>query len=325
MGRGDEMTIRQLEPGKARGAFKEKMWTSDQFVAQKKYDGTRALMHSGLDGNRFTSRHISKKDGNYVEKTNNFPHLRDIFTQSGLESKYNGCIFDGELITGKNVMDVTRITGSLPERAIQIQNECGWLSYVVFDVLFDNGVDIRGKPYSYRRDVLEGYLADLGLEHLIVAEDVESGKREFFEEILDSGGEGVILKDINAPYGKNWSKCKKTAMWDVIITGFKDAKEITKKVSGEESISKFAEKKWIGAIEFGQYLLDGTLMEFGFCSGMDDALREKISNNREYYIGKVMEIGAQERLVSGKFRHPRFLRFRSDKNPEECVYRLGES
>jgi ATP-dependent DNA ligase len=317
--------LRQIEPGKARGAFKERMWTSDQFVAQKKYDGTRALMHCGLDGNRFTSRHISKKNGNYVEKTDNFPHLKNIFIQNGLEIECEGCIFDGELITGKNVMDVTRITGSLPERAIQIQNECGWLSYVVFDVLFDKGVDIREKPYSYRRDVLKGYLADLNLEHLVVTEDVESGKKEFFEEILDSGGEGIILKDKTAIYGKNWAKVKRRATFDVIITGYEDPTKITKKSSGEESTSRLYDNGWIGAIVFGQYF-QGKLVNFGSCSGMDDALREEISLNKEKYLGRVIEVECQERIPkTGRLRHPRFLRFRPDKNPEECVYRPNES
>ena len=117
---------------------------------------------------------------------------------------------------------------------------------------------------------------------------------------------------------------QKSATWDVVITGFKEAKEITKKVSGEESTSKFFEKNWIGAISFGQFY-DGKMIEFGYCSGMDDSLREKISNNKESYIGKVIEVGAQERLNgTGRFRHPRFLRFRPDKNAEQCVYRPGE-
>lgn len=316
--------IRQIAPGKARAKFNETMWDSNNFVGEKKYDGSRALMHCGLGGNRFTSRHISVKTKQFTEKTENFPHLKNIFSQNGLDVVFEGCVFDGELVFGKNSMDVTKITGSLPEKAIQFQTENGWLNFVTFDILFDKGKDIRDKPYSYRRGVLEGYLGDLNLEYLEVTPIIKSGKKDFYEEVLESGGEGIILKDTRAKYGDGWSKVKRSAQWDVIISGFKDPKEITKKTSGEESASKYYEKGWIGAISFGQYLPNGQFAEFGFCSGIDEALREKISNNKEFYIGKVIEITAQERLTSGHFRHPRFLRFRPDKNAESCVYRIGE-
>lgn len=319
----------QLEPGKARWKFNPKLWDSKSIVAEPKYDGSRYLMHVGIGESRFTSRHISKKDGNFVEKTSNVPHLRDILAQNGLDTELEGTIFDGEIVVPNNVtsksMDVTKIMGSLPERAIKTQNDNGWLDYYVFDVIFDKGQDIRHLPYQERRAILVGYLGSIANPkiHLNITPVEAEDKERFYQDIIEAGGEGVILKDIKAPYGKNWAKVKRSSTWDVIITGFKEPKEITKKVTGEESTSRFFENGWIGALEFGQYV-DGVLTEFGFCSGIDDALREKISNNRNNYLGSVIEITAQERLPSGKFRHPRFLRFRPDKNASQCVYRPDE-
>jgi hypothetical protein len=105
-------------------------------------------------------------------------------------------------------------------------------------------------------------------------------------------------------------------------------------------------KGWIGAIKFGQWLrrkhlatllLDkndhpkpGNCMNFngesyvfvdcGKCSGMTQSIREKISKNKVKYLGEIIEVKAQMRLKTGKFRHPEFKRFRNDKNPWECVW-----
>jgi ATP-dependent DNA ligase len=316
--------IRQIAPGKARAKFNETMWDSPNFIGQEKLDGERFLLHAFPDENRFTSRHISVKNGQFVDKTENIPHLKNIFIDKRVEFDLQGCIFDGEITYGKNSMSVSKVMGSLPKKSIDLQIENGWVTYNAFDILQDRGVDITQRPYSYRRKALLDKLSPIDDKYFKIVEDVQYDKKGLFESIIESGGEGIILKDTRAKYGDGWSKVKRSAQWDVVISGYKDPKKITKKTSGEESTSKYYEKDWIGAISFGQYLPDGQFAEFGFCSGIDEALREKISNNKEFYIGKVIEITAQERLASGHFRHPRFLRFRPDKNAESCVYRIGE-
>lgn len=322
--------VLQLEPGKARWKFDPKLWESESTVAENKFDGSRYLMQVGIGESRFTSRHISKKTGLFVEKADNVPHLRDLFAQEGIDTSLQGCVFDGEIVYKDTIhsksMDVTKIMGSLPSRAVEIQNEQGKLDYFVFDILFDQGEDIRHFPYKVRRTILLNHLKDLEdpKKHLNITPVETENKKQFYEDIIEAGGEGVILKDIHAPYGKNWAKVKRSAAWDVIIMGYEEPTKVTKKVSGEESLSHYYEKGWIGAIKFGQYF-GGKLIEFGTTSGIDEALREELSINGDKYIGKVIEIGAQERIAkTGRFRHPRFLRFRPDKNVEQCVYRPGE-
>ena len=326
--------LRQIEPGKARSKFNEKMWNSPNYVAECKLDGFRVLTHVESGQNRLTTRRKSVKNGQFVEKSDNFPQIRDLFFDNRISEELEGCVFDGEIIWGKNSMDITTISGCLPDKAVSRQLESGFADYYVFDILYDKGRDIRHLPYETRRNILSDYLESIVApkNHLYIVPAVYNDKKQFYDEIISEGGEGIILKDIGSPYASDWVKVKRKATWDVIITNFKEPKEITKKVSGEESVSKFFEKGWIGAINFGQWVegTDGNysyreLREFGFCSGMNDALREQISKNRDAYIGKVIEIEAQERLPSGKFRHPRFLKFRPDKNPEQCVYREGEA
>jgi len=322
--------LQQIEPGKARSKFNSRMWNDGRYVSEPKIDGSRYLMHVGIGGSRFTSRHESKKTGLFVEKSKNIPHLSDLFMNENVDVDLAGCVFDGEIVRGgllSKSSEVTKIMGSLPEKAVQIQQESGWVDYFVFDILFDHeGKDIRHLPYESRRNIMLNYLSGIAdpKKHFNIIPVERQDKERFYQEIIEAGGEGVILKDTQAPYATGWAKVKRRSTFDVIITGFEDPTKITKKSSGEESTSRLYDNGWIGAIVFGQYF-QGKLMIFGSCSGMDDALREEISLNKEKYLGRVIEVECQERLVSGRLRHPRFLRFRPDKNAIDCVYRPGES
>jgi ATP-dependent DNA ligase len=74
----------------------------------------------------------------------------------------------------------------------------------------------------------------------------------------------------------------------------------------------------VGAIVFGQYDETGALTERGRCSGMDLATRREISENRDGFLGSVIEV-AHHGVIKNKLRHPQFKRFRPDKNAEQVL------
>ena len=320
--------IRQIAPAEARGSFKPELLTTkgkgQSWVLEPKYDGIRELFHALPGMNRISSRHISKKTQLYTDKSLNFPQLSGLGhtpeEQHLFEVLLQGCVLDGELLLGENSMNAQEVTGSKPERAWELQEKNGWAQYKVFDILFWQGQDVRTQPYLARRKILEEeiFAHDFG-EYFTLAPVWEEDKEEALARIFDQGGEGAILKDKMGLYGvkKSWVKVKRQETHDVVVMGYEEALETSQKKSGEVSATKY--KGQIGSIKFGQFV-DGELVEFGQCSGFDDALREEISNNRQAYLGRVMQIEVQQRLESGKFRHPRFIQFRDDKNPEQCVY-----
>lgn len=319
-------TFQQIVPQNARGAYKEALMHNFRWVAEEKYDGDRRVAQFCEGRVRITGRNVSKKDGLLVEKTDNVPHITKGTKQV---ANLDGTVLDGEMIVpegfvcgaGGKSKHVTSIMGSLPAEAVRKQEERGWLRYVVFDCLYYKGTDVRTCSYEQRRRYAQDALTEWNNPHVLLAESTTKNKEAFLERILSEGGEGIILKDTTAIYGepKKWVKVKKEINADVVIMGYEDAKEISTKSDGTVSVTKYHLQGWIGAIIFGQYK-DGTLVEMGRTSGFDDETRMLLSEHKKKYLGKVIEIKANEREPEGAFRHPQFKQFRFDKEAKDCVY-----
>jgi ATP-dependent DNA ligase len=316
------MNLPIIDPQKCKGKLREKLWTHPEYWAEQKLHGCRYLLYS--DG-RLLSRHNSVDGSGYVDKIDRVPHFSEF-----AKKLPEGTILDGEVVSHDfgTVKDVTSILGSLPRLAIQKQNERGWLQYRIFDIPFYRGKDYRAHTLRFRRIALKQLIDSLDDNPLFTLNKrIYKNKKEFCESIWEKGGEGVVLKWEGATYGeqKYWIKAKKEDTFDVFVIGFKDAKEISTKVDGTVSATKYAERGWIGGIEIGMYIKKGgKLVEIpvGSCSGISEKLREKITNNKKKYLGRVLEVEAQSQHAdTGKFEHPRFSRWRDDKSKEECIWK----
>jgi bifunctional non-homologous end joining protein LigD len=303
------------------------MWKSRDWGAQEKFDGRRFAF---IDG-EFISRHTSVKTDEKVVRTGNVPHLvKAVKSILGVDAK--GLILDGEIVHSKGFGSCGSAMGSGVENSLEWQEKNGWVKYVIFDMLDrDNPTNA---VYKRRHEILSGTFKNKS-EHIIVPElvvDVEE-KKGLFEKIVKRGGEGVILKKLDSPYefkrSKHWVKVKKVDTYDVVIMGYEEANEWyaepgEKGADGvlykEGRKTKYFEKGWIGAVIYGLWNKEkGKLVEVGKCSGLSDEERKLISDNRKKYIGTVIEIKANERMPTGGFRHPNFVRFRDDKSAKQCL------
>ena len=86
-------------------------------------------------------------------------------------------------------------------------------------------------------------------------------------------------------------------------------------------VTKPYAKGWIGAIEYGVYK-DGELVKVGEAKGISDTDLEYIRKNSDELIGTVIEVKANDFMDKsiGSLRHPRFSRFRPDKDAEQCTW-----
>lgn len=124
--------------------------------------------------------------------------------------------------------------------------------------------------------------------------------RGHFEYLLESTVEGVVFKDGNL---SNWYKWKPVNTVDCVVTGWKEGRG-----------------KYLGLVgSLEASLACGRVIATGL-SGFDDAERERISAApMNETLGRVVEIAYQYVGAGGRLRHPRFVRWRDDKRPEECT------
>jgi ATP-dependent DNA ligase len=302
---------------------------SPDYVVEEKIDGCHYLMVSCLF---FSTDH--------VEKTDNYPHLRDFFIQLGMPN----LIIDGEIhYPGKTSQYATHVTGADPTAAVTFQRENGWIHYYFWDMLrTPKGTWIINQPYSERRKLLQyfydNYIRDTPMAEFIhIANMTKDNKRQFKEAVIAKGGEGIVLKKINSLYvmGKKpawmWMKMKVIDYADLFISGYEapnvdysgtdfDNHPYWKEINGVlKPVSKNYFNNWIGALELSAYV-NGQVMKICTCSGISEELRKNISENKEKYLDKVVKISFMEMTEAGYPRHPRFEQFHESKTAKECEW-----
>ncbi len=308
--------IKQLEPARAKHVSDKKLtqiWDdSSEYVAEPKLDGWRYLLHLGDELSRphLTGRRISKETGVFSEKGLCAPCL---WPKNHNRKELGYTVLDGEIIppVGAGFRDLASIMNSDPETAARTIEQLGPPRYVVFDVLFREGEDMRDFCQLDRSHAASGVVRFLQHELITMIPRV-SATREAYDSIVGVGGEGLILKRIDAAYGESggWVKVKRSTTLDVIVTGFTDAKHgITGKYVGQ-----------IGAVIVSVYLSDGSLIPVGQVSGMTDEIRLDMTHNKGSWLGVVIEVEAQE-FGKDRLRHPRWGRARPDADARTCTYR----
>jgi len=184
----------------ARQAFE-----SGDFVMQEKYDGALYQLEKTDSGYIYLfSRTKSRKTGELVEKSDNFPHIKK-WAEWAIP---NGTILIGEIyVEGGHSNDVTKLSGCLPQNAVKRQfdsNEYGGpVKYKVFDIIRFAGEDIQNKPTIER---INNYLNNTSLDYSFSDKYVQrvttyyDNFEERLQQIFKNGGEGAVFKNKNCPY-----------------------------------------------------------------------------------------------------------------------------
>lgn len=317
----------------------EQAWSSGEWIAQEKKDGAFYQLEKTDAGNVYMfGRTVSKKTGEYTEKSDNFPHIKK-WAEDNLP---NGTILVGEIyVPGGKSNDVTKISGCLPANAYKRQFESSEyqpVHYYIFDIIRFKGEDLCEKPTIDRLTQLK-----LCLDGLLDGKYVERAQtyynnfEEHLKDIFAAGGEGMVFKHMDCPYrvGKRTTasqmfKYKESLdSVDLICIGLEDptyyyegkeAESWPYKNEKGELITKPAYYGWKTALRVGAYK-DGKIKEVGtVASGLTDADREDMGINPENWIDKVVEIQCMSTTKDGALRHPVFRRVREDKGPDDCLW-----
>ncbi len=310
-GLGDEPVALMRRVGvcdveEAKAAMEARDVPPDSLMVEPKFNGWLTQVVNG----RFWSRRGK-------ELTRKFPEI---------ESQIKGFKRDhllGELVYwGPNgYMEepaVTHVAGTKdPASAVrklrEVEREGGQFQLVLFDVIAVNGRDISQQSTAERADMLDKMVRqetqDVAFSPIY---DLSSWKT-VYEDNLCLGGDGVVLKNPEAPYlwrplGEHearphgyWYKLKPSSTDDFVVRG----------------THRGPKGKLL--LELAQYH-KGKLV---FVSDMNNlSMKKEEEVLRRLKRGAlVVEVEFQSRFPDppGALQHPRFVRFRDDKNPRDVT------
>jgi DNA ligase-1 len=277
----------------------------------------RKRIEQKLDGVRVLAV-ITKTTVNLYSRNgkpfDNFPHivesLEDIKNKFAKIFQLNphGFILDGEII-GESFQALMKQA----QRKSDVKTD--GMTYSVFDILsladFERGFS---NLQQYKRlETLEGYREVFELTDCVrlmdgieVDLDLAEGHdimRRYAEDAVAAGFEGIMIKDLGAPYecrrSTFWMKWKPTITVDLNIIGF------------EEGTGRNAGR--LGAI-ICEGVDNDRRINVNVGSGLSDANRDEYWSARDQLLGDVIEVEAdavtQNQDGTYSLRFPRFVRFR---------------
>lgn len=308
MRKGPPQTIKPMK------ATLEDHVPGDEWHCEVKWDGYRAIAFCD-GGFRLQGKRLN-------EITADFPEL----TGLGESRDAAGTILDGELVVfDEEGRPDFQLMQSRRERNLSA-------SFVIFDLLWSGGEDLRGLPYEARRERLES-LALAG-EGWFTPERLDGDPEESLAATAALGLEGIVLKRPGSPYvegarSRHWLKLKNVKRQEFLVGGWLPGK-------GHRSSS-------FGALLLGYRDPDGAIRFAGRVgTGFDDRLltqihrklielerdtspfhpddREPIPRDARWVDPElVAEVRFTQWTREGRLRNPAFLGLRPDADPAKVI------
>lgn len=192
------------------GPKPELVWLEDKF------DGIRAQVHVGGDRVEIFSRDLKRVTGQFPE-----------IASAGAQLKEQ-MILDGEIVAYSKdkkltFHDLQRRLGRKEQGDLFVASDVT-VKYVVFDLLWRDGVSFLREPLEERRRQLDALtLPKLWQRISLMEADSPEGVEAAFQAARRAGNEGLIAKDRHSIYtpgrrGKSWLKLKKVfSTLDVVV------------------------------------------------------------------------------------------------------------
>ncbi len=301
-------------------AKKKRIGDTSNYIAEYKYDGTRAIAIINKE-----IRLINRRNFNISYR---FPEVVEELNQ------FESCILDGEivvLLNGKPNFNLLQRREVDDKLKIEVLSKLHPATYVVFDVLSYKGRDLKKLKLIERKEMLNEIFKNKKLKHIKKIEYFENFNIEkLMKEAINKGFEGIVLKKKDSPYieGRSdyWIKVKKSKDVDAIVIGYVSEKEeISSLVLALKDKEKYV---IIGKVRAG--LSEKEIEKFKEKVEEDKSIANKIANREKI---KEFEEKGKVTLVKPKvvakvkflevtsnfqLRAPVFIGFREDKRIEEC-------
>jgi len=306
--------------------------TGKELVYEPKYDGIRALVHLPPATDRAGAR-IWSRLGN--EKTTQFPSI--VRALEPLRASLTApLLIDAELVAlddrGRPA-GFQRLQGRIhlrSEHDVALVDQSQPVAMIAFDLLRDGDEDVRGRPLTERRSLLEKRIGRQTSETIRISEQVAGDGRPLYERALAEGWEGLIVKEARSPYQSGrrspaWRKLKVVNEQEFVVGGWTEPRQ-TRPYFGALLLGVREEKTgaltYVGhtGTGFNQAELERVwkLLEARAVSKSPFANRFK-TNEPAHWVRPdlVAQVRFTEWTADEKLRHPVYLGLRDDKRPEE--------
>ena len=309
---------------------------------ERKYDGIRLMLHKSTDARgSILCGAYTRNRGDWLEQISGLDAtIRSIPAQTAIiDGELFGTVLDIE--SGSRPASVYEVYATLqgePSRPVSLR-------FAAFDVIYLNGQDLTPQSLAHRRQVLSALLAPVTQVQtpipLSVSEGQEAQSKDdvnrLFQHFRAQGYEGVITKDLAAPYllatrDPNWKKRKPEITLDLVITGACFSVSQTQQVFGSFVIAartKEGTYEFVGdvaGIDKGREMeLQGEIMRDGLMTGerierpSASGVRPGIAL-RPSIVATVKFEGIARDQVTGalSLRDPKIALIRSDKSAMEA-------
>ena len=306
--------------------------TGKELVYEPKYDGIRALVHLPPATDRAGAR-IWSRLGN--EKTTQFPSI--VRALEPLRASLTApLLIDAALVAlddrGRPA-GFQRLQGRIhlrSEHDVALVDQSQPVAMIAFDLLRDGDEDVRGRPLTERRSLLEKRIGRQTSETIRISEQVAGDGRPLYERALAEGWEGLIVKEARSPYQSGrrspaWRKLKVVNEQEFVVGGWTEPRQ-TRPYFGALLLGVREEKTgaltYVGhtGTGFNQAELERVwkLLEARAVSKSPFANRFK-TNEPAHWVRPdlVAQVRFTEWTADEKLRHPVYLGLRDDKRPEE--------
>lgn len=273
-----------------------------------KYDGFRAVIALSEGEVAFLSR-------NELDLSGRFPRTNQVLEKLSGKKEM---VVDGEVV----VLDAS----GAPR--FQLLQQGGNEQLILFDILWLDGQDLRGRPYTERRRLLEKAFSrpPAGIS---IAGTLEMSGEQALEQARKAGWEGIIAKKNSSVYesrrSKQWLKIKAINEQELVVVGWQPSS---------------ASEHEIGSLHLGFFDDQGDLRYAGKVgTGFSSKLRAwflaelakdtvdqppvvdapRIRSATWVRPRFVAQVSFTEWTSDNRLRHPSFLGLREDKRIAEVV------
>ncbi|MBO8169638.1 MAG: DNA ligase [Thermoanaerobacteraceae bacterium] len=195
----------------------DEIFDDSDWAYQVKWDGVRIVAHVSGDEVRLFNKRQN-------ERTRQYPEMLSI-----VKGAVNGreAILDGEMIAlrhGKpSFYDVIRRDWASSAKSINALIKEVPVSYMLFDIIYLDGEDLRALPWEERQERLLAAVRQH--DRLVITDTIFGEGTALFQGVADQGLEGVVAKQRRSWYiagGKNklWRKAKVWQEINCVIGGY---------------------------------------------------------------------------------------------------------